>query len=178
MLDVAAQEADRERGKSIRALPLIQEEAMTEDKSDKPNASSPKGKAGISRRHMLGSASLLAAVSAVGSTALPRAADAATPDILPAPEPPFQGKIGRTVKDSTPDFPKGIEAPPGAPNILMILTDDVGFGATSVFGGPIQTPNFQRLADSGLRYNMYHTTALCSPTRAAHGTQPSFGREW
>src|SRR5262249_21396256 len=50
---------------------------------------------------------------------------------------------------------------------LLILTDDVGFGASSTFGGPIQTPNFQRIADSGLRYNMFHTTALCSPTRAA-----------
>jgi arylsulfatase len=88
-------------------------------------------------------------------------------EVLPKPEAPFHGKIGRTVKDSTPDFPKGVEAPKGAPNILMILTDDVGFGATSTFGGPIQTPTFQRLADSGLRFNMYHTTALCSPTRAA-----------
>src|SRR5262245_55065985 len=87
--------------------------------------------------------------------------------VLPQPEPPFKGQIGRTVKDSTPDFPKGVEAPQGAPNILLILTDDVGFGASSPFGGPIQTPNFQRLADSGLRYNMFHTTALCSPTRAA-----------
>jgi arylsulfatase len=51
--------------------------------------------------------------------------------------------------------------------VLLILTDDIGFGASSVFGGPIQTPNFQRLADRGLRYNMFHTTALCSPTRAA-----------
>jgi arylsulfatase len=88
-------------------------------------------------------------------------------EVLPKPEPPFKGKIGRTVKDSTPDFPKGVEAPKGAPNVLLILTDDVGFGASSTFGGPIQTPTFQRLADSGLRYNMYHTTALCSPTRAA-----------
>jgi arylsulfatase len=88
-------------------------------------------------------------------------------EVLPKPEPPFQRKIGRTVRDSTPDFPKGVEAPKGAPNILLILTDDVGFGATSVFGGPIQTPTFQRLANNGLRYNMYHTTALCSPTRAA-----------
>ena len=87
--------------------------------------------------------------------------------VLPKPEPPFQGKIGRTVKDSTPDFPKSIEAPAGAPNVLLIMTDDVGFGASSTFGGPIQTPNFQRIADSGLRYNMFHTTALCSPTRAA-----------
>ena len=88
-------------------------------------------------------------------------------EVLPKPTPPFQGKIGRTAKDSTPDFPKGVEAPKGAPNVLLIMTDDVGFGASSVFGGPIQTPNFQRLADSGLRYNMFHTTALCSPTRAA-----------
>jgi len=87
--------------------------------------------------------------------------------VLPKPEPPFHGKIGRTVKDSTPDFPKSVEAPAGAPNVLLIMTDDVGFGASSTFGGPIQTPNFQRIADSGLRYNMFHTTALCSPTRAA-----------
>jgi arylsulfatase len=88
-------------------------------------------------------------------------------EVLPQPEAPFKGTIGRTTKDSTPDFPKGIEAPQGAPNVLLILTDDVGFGASSTFGGPIQTPNFQRLADSGLRYNQFHTTALCSPTRAA-----------
>jgi arylsulfatase len=88
-------------------------------------------------------------------------------EVLPKPEQPFAGKIARTAKESTPDFPKGVEAPKDAPNILLILTDDVGFGASSVFGGPIQTPTFQRLADSGLRYNMFHTTALCSPTRAA-----------
>ena len=67
-------------------------------------------------------------------------------DVLPQPPAPFKGKIGRTVKDSTPDFPKGVEAPKGAPNVLLILTDDVGFGASSTFGGPIATPNFQRLA--------------------------------
>jgi arylsulfatase len=87
--------------------------------------------------------------------------------ILPVPETPFQGKIGRTVKDSTPDFPKAVEAPQGAPNVLLILTDDVGFGASSTFGGPIDTPTFQRLADNGLRFNVFHTTALCSPSRAA-----------
>jgi arylsulfatase A-like enzyme len=94
-------------------------------------------------------------------------ATAAAQEVLPWPEPPFKGKIGRTVKDSIPDFPKGVEAPKGAPNILLIITDDVGFGASSPFGGPIQTPNFQRLADSGIRFNAFHTTALCSPTRAA-----------
>ena len=86
---------------------------------------------------------------------------------LPRPEQPFGGKIERLAKDSTPDFPKGIEAPKGAPNILLILTDDVGFGASSTFGGPIATPTFDRVAKNGLRYPMFHTTALCSPTRAA-----------
>src|SRR5215467_9018853 len=88
-------------------------------------------------------------------------------DFLPRPDPPFKGKIERTVKGSVPDFPKSVEAPKGAPNVLLLLTDDVGFGAISTFGGPIQTPSMQRIADSGLRFNQFHTTALCSPTRAA-----------
>ncbi|HJZ71773.1 MAG TPA: arylsulfatase [Vicinamibacterales bacterium] len=75
--------------------------------------------------------------------------------------------IGRTAKDSKPDFPKAMQAPAGAPNILLILTDDVGFGASSTFGGPIQTPTYDRVARNGLRYTQFHTTALCSPTRAA-----------
>jgi arylsulfatase len=87
--------------------------------------------------------------------------------VLPLPESTFGGQIGHTAADSKPDFPKGIEAPKGAPNVLLIMTDDVGFGASSTFGGPIATPNFQRVADTGLRYNVFHTTALCSPTRAA-----------
>jgi arylsulfatase len=88
-------------------------------------------------------------------------------EVLPKPEQAFGGKIGRTAKDSTPDFPKEVQAPKGAPNILVILTDDVGFGASSTFGGPIPTPTMDRLANEGLRYNNFHTTALCSPTRAA-----------
>jgi arylsulfatase len=88
-------------------------------------------------------------------------------EVLPHPEPPFKGKIGRTVKESKSDFPKEVEAPIGAPNVLLILTDDVGFGASSTFGGPVPTPTFDRLAKEGLRYNCFHTTALCSPTRAA-----------
>ncbi len=87
--------------------------------------------------------------------------------VLPRPDQPFQGKIGRTAKDSTPDFPKAIAAPKGAPNVLLIMTDDVGWGASSTFGGPIPTPTYDKLAKAGLRYNTFHTTALCSPTRAA-----------
>jgi len=88
-------------------------------------------------------------------------------DVLPRPEQPFKGKIGNTAAESTPDFPKPIEAPKGAPNILLIMTDDVGWGASSTFGGPIATPTFDKLARSGLRFSQFHTTALCSPTRAA-----------
>src|SRR5208282_2108617 len=73
----------------------------------------------------------------------------------------------RTTKESVKDFPKMVESPKGAPNILVILTDDVGFGASSTFGGPIPTPTCDRLAKNGLRYNQFHTTALCSPSRAA-----------
>jgi arylsulfatase A-like enzyme len=142
---------------------------MSEDNSDKKSKNpSPTESLEIKRRHLLLGSTSLVAASALASTALPGAAGAAPEDeILPRPEPPFHGKIERTVKGSIPDFPKGVEAPAGAPNILLIITDDVGFGAASTFGGPIQTPTFQRLADNGLRYNMWHTTALCSPTRAA-----------
>ena len=88
-------------------------------------------------------------------------------DVLPRPEQPFRGHIGRTAPESTKDFPQEVKAPKGAPNILLILTDDVGFGASSPFGGPIPTPTMDRLANEGLRYTQFHTTALCSPTRAA-----------
>jgi arylsulfatase A-like enzyme len=87
--------------------------------------------------------------------------------VLPRPETPFGGRISRRAADSTPDFPHEVVAPQGAPNILVILTDDVGFSATSPFGGPIPTETFDRLAKNGLRYTQFHTTALCSPTRAA-----------
>lgn len=88
-------------------------------------------------------------------------------EVLPRPPQPFKGKIARTAAESKTDFPKGIEAPKGAPNVLLILTDDVGFSAASTFGGAIPTPTFDKLAKAGLRYNTFHTTALCSPTRAA-----------
>ena len=86
---------------------------------------------------------------------------------LPRPDPAFQGKIGATYKDSTPSYPSPVEAPKGSPNVLLILLDDVGFGMCSTFGGPVPTPNLDKLAASGLKYTRFHTTALCSPTRAA-----------
>jgi arylsulfatase len=88
-------------------------------------------------------------------------------DILPLPDPRFKGRIGSTYADSEADIISLPTAPAGAPNVLLVLLDDVGFGQTSTFGGPVNTPTLQRLADEGLRYNRFHTTALCSPTRAA-----------
>jgi len=87
--------------------------------------------------------------------------------VLPKPAPSFTGKIGPTYQESTPDFPKPITAPEGAPNVLLILTDDTGFGHAATFGGAAATPTLDRLAANGLRYNRLHTTALCSPSRAA-----------
>ncbi len=88
-------------------------------------------------------------------------------DVLPRPDPKFKGIIGRTYKDSTPDKIPLIKAPVGAPNVLFIMIDDAGFGDWGTFGGQIPTPNLDRLAQAGLRYTRFHTTALCSPTRAA-----------
>lgn len=88
-------------------------------------------------------------------------------EVLPRPEPPFKGVIGETYRDSTPDKIPLTKAPEGAPNVLVVLIDDSGFGQWSTFGGLIPTPNLDRLAANGLRYTRFHTTALCSPTRAA-----------
>ncbi len=90
-----------------------------------------------------------------------------TGNVLPFPPSPFKGTINLRAKESISDFPQPVQAPQGAPNILLVLLDDVGFGATSTFGGPCSTPTFNKLAASGLKYNQFHTTALCSPTRAA-----------
>jgi arylsulfatase len=88
-------------------------------------------------------------------------------DVLPKPPQPFRGTINLRANDSKPDFPQPVKAPAGAPNVLLVLLDDVGYGATSTFGGPCSTPTLDALAKTGLRYNQFHTTALCSPTRAA-----------
>ena len=86
---------------------------------------------------------------------------------IPRPDQPFQGVAGRTLAGSKPDYPKPVKAPNDAPNVLLVLVDDAGFGNPSTFGGPCQTPTLTRLAGQGLRYNRFHVTALCSPTRAA-----------
>ena len=79
-------------------------------------------------------------------------------------------KIGLTYKDSVACYPERVQPPKGAPNVVYIVLDDVGFGQIGSFGGPVETPNIDRLAEGGLRYSNFHTTALCSPSRACFMT--------
>jgi arylsulfatase A-like enzyme len=89
------------------------------------------------------------------------------PDLIEYPEgAPFPGVIGRTVGESTPAWPVPPRAREGAPNVMIVLLDDVGFAQFGCFGGAIETPTFDRLAANGLRYRDFHTTALCTPTRS------------
>src|SRR4051794_39261607 len=88
---------------------------------------------------------------------------------LPVPDRVPPGVTTYDAKDPDTHYPPiaQIRSPEGAPNVVGIMTDDTGFGAASAFGGPCRTPNAERLAERGLRYTRFHTTALCSPTRAA-----------
>ena len=86
---------------------------------------------------------------------------------LPPPQQPFRGKIERNAAQSTPYWPMRVVPPKGAPNILLIMTDDTGYGVTSTFGGVVPTPTLDKIAANGLRYTNFNSTALCSPTRAA-----------
>src|SRR5262245_62662179 len=90
-------------------------------------------------------------------------------DVLPIPDRKPVTLTTYSAKDPDTRFPpiRQLRPPAGAPNVLIVLLDDVGFGASSAFGGPCQTPTAERLAKSGLKYTRFHTTALCSPSRAA-----------
>jgi arylsulfatase len=111
-------------------------------------------------------ASIVGALIAASSPAQP-AADKLDRTVLPIPAPkrPVYTEIDARKVKTPPHFE--VKAPAGAPNVVIVLIDDLGFGATSTFGGPIATPTLERLAQDGLRYNNFHTTSLCSPTRAA-----------
>lgn len=99
--------------------------------------------------------------------AVANATDTVERSVLPIPEAAFKGRIATTARESTADFPKQIQAPDKAPNVLIVILDDVGFGHAGTFGGAVSTPTMDSLAREGLRYTRFHTTALCSPTRAA-----------
>src|SRR4026209_1595411 len=96
---------------------------------------------------------LAALLGTVGLTTLAHAQSSLS---IPRPDPEFKGKIGETLKESTPSSPQPFKAPKGSPNVLIILLDDVGFGQTSTFGGPVPTPTLDRLGEGGAIYKTLH----------------------
>ena len=95
--------------------------------------------------------------------------DQSSRDVLPIPDSPYEGDPPMDARDPAATFPpiEPLRPPAGAPNVLVVLLDDVGFAASSAFGGPCATPTAERLAADGLKFNRFHTTALCAPTRQA-----------
>src|SRR4029077_6453441 len=127
----------------------------------------------ISRR-MLAGASLVVlscvpalAQQVTGVPGSPEATTTITGKQLPPPDPAFGGVIKEKASESKAWWPPRVVPTKGAPNILLIMTDDEGFGAASTFGGVVPTPALDRIANNGLRYTQFHSTSLCSPTRAA-----------
>jgi hypothetical protein len=110
---------------------------------------------------------ITAAQQTTGEPGSPSATTTIDGKQLPAPEPPFGGVIKDDALQSKAWWPPRVVPPKGAPNILLIMTDDAGFGVPSTFGGVVPTPTMDRIAQNGLRYNRIFSTALCSPTRAA-----------
>jgi arylsulfatase A-like enzyme len=103
----------------------------------------------------------------IGTPGSPSATTTIPGNQIPAPEPKFGGVIKENATDSKPWWPPTIVPPKGAPNVLLIMTDDQGYGVSGTFGGVIPTPALDRIAKAGLRYTEFNSTALCSPTRAA-----------
>src|SRR6516164_4730062 len=135
--------------------------------SDNDNHDRSERRHGLDRRTiLLGSTSIVAASALASARAQARTEGR---DVLPFPDRKPVGLTTYDAKDPDTKFPpiRQLRPPAGAPNVLVILLDDVGFGASSAFGGPCQTPTAERLAAQGLKYTRFHTTALCSPTRAA-----------
>ncbi len=136
-----------------------------------------------SRSHMMNTNVILATIALVvsvvfvptasaqevtGTVGSPSATTTIKGDQLPAmPDEEFGGKIERNVLQSTPYWPPRVAPAKGSPNVLLIMTDDAGYGVSSTFGGVIPTPAMDRIADLGLRYTHFHSTSVCSPTRAA-----------
>src|SRR5210317_1638250 len=109
-----------------------------------------------------------AAVTTIGIIALLLSAVASAQDVLPFPSAPMGGKVGQTIQESVHKWrvqPRHLAD--DAPNILIVMLDDAGFGQAATFGGEIETPTLSRLADEGISYNAFHTVAMCSPTRAS-----------
>ena len=107
---------------------------------------------------------MTALVTSAGAQQAPYSIDRT---VLPIAEPKPAAITTLDARDATAPPRFAVTAPQGAPNVVIVLIDDIGFGASSAFGGPVRMPTLDRLAESGLKYNRFHTTALCSPTRTA-----------
>ena len=116
---------------------------------------------------LLLSPALVAAQVTTGTPGLPGATTTIDGKQLPPPDPKFGGVIGQTASESKSWWAPRVVPPKGAPNVLLIMTDDAGFGAPGTFGGVVPTPALDRIANNGVRYTNFHSTSLCSPTRAA-----------
>src|ERR1043165_1875858 len=116
---------------------------------------------------VLAFAMVVAPISTVRVVAQTKVVEPTDRTILPIPEPNVPTSTVFNARNATPPPRFEVKAPAGAPNVLMLLIDDMDFGMSEAFGGPIHMPTATRLANDGLRYNQFHTTALCSPTRAA-----------
>jgi len=116
---------------------------------------------------LLLSPALAAAQVTTGTPGLPGATTTIDGKQLPPPDPKFGGVIGQTASESKSWWAPRVVPPKGAPNVLLIMTDDAGFGAPGTFGGVVPTPALDRVANNGVRYTNFHSTSLCSPTRAA-----------
>ena len=110
---------------------------------------------------------LLLAVAVIVAAASPGLAAELDRTVLPIPEPVYPPSTVLDARNATPPPRFEVKAPAGAPNVIVVLVDDLGFAGTSTFGGPVTTPTFDRLASEGVYYNNFHTTSVCSPTRAA-----------
>ena len=125
----------------------------------------------VTKRAVLIAAALLLIASPIAANAQPAAAASVVlptdRTVLPIPEPQYPHSTVFDARNATPPPRFEVKAPAAAPNVLIVLIDDMGFGQSSAFGGPINMPTVEQLANGGLRYNQFHTTALCSPTRAA-----------
>ena len=140
---------------------------MSNDQSDQnPKDNAPLQREGIKRRDLLLSGTPLIAAAAVSGTVLPRSAEAQ--EVLPFPPTPSGSTANRTMQELIySPRPAARRLPANAPNILIVILDDVGPALPSTYGGEINTPTLDRIHKGGVSFNRFHTTAMCSPTRAA-----------
>src|SRR5580765_3505671 len=131
-------------------------------------STAPQKHISMKRNTALASLTLLLSTLAFAPQASAQAAEAKlNRAVLPIPEPNYPHSTVLDARDTKPPPRFEVKAPASAPNVLIVLVDDMGFGMPSAFGGPVRMPTADRLASQGLRYNCFHTTALCSPTRTA-----------